>query len=60
MQFTGTHVLVTGAGSGIGRAASLAFAAQGADIAAADLRLEDAQATVQAVQELGRQASCQE
>ena len=56
MRFENTGVLITGAGSGIGRAASLAFAAEGAAIAAADLRLEAAQATASAVEELGRTA----
>ena len=56
MRFENTGVLITGAGSGIGRAASLAFATEGAAIAAADLRLEAAQATAGAVEELGRKA----
>ncbi|MCY4390030.1 MAG: SDR family NAD(P)-dependent oxidoreductase [Desulfurellaceae bacterium] len=56
MRFENTGVLITGAGSGIGRAASLAFATEGAAIAAADLRLEAAQATASAVEEVGRKA----
>ena len=56
MRFENTSVLITGAGSGIGQAASLAFATEGAAIAAADLRLESAQATASAVEELGRPA----
>ena len=56
MRFENRDVLITGAGSGIGRAASLAFATEGAAIAAADLRLESAQATASAVEELGRTA----
>lgn len=56
MRFENTSILITGAGSGIGRAASLAFAEEGAAIAAADLRLEAAQATASAVEELGRPA----
>ena len=56
MRFENTSVLITGAGSGIGRAASLAFATEGATIAAADLRIEAAQATASAVEELGRPA----
>ena len=56
MRFENRGVLITGAGSGIGRAASLAFAAEGAAIVAADLRLEAAQATAGAVEELGRKA----
>ena len=56
MRFENTGVLITGAGSGIGRAASLAFAEEGAAIAAADLRLEAARATASAVEEVGRTA----
>ena len=56
MRFENTGVLITGAGSGIGRAASLAFATEGAAVAAADLRLEAAQATASAVEEIGRKA----
>ena len=56
MRFENTGILITGAGSGIGQAASLAFAEEGAAIAAADLRLEAAQATASAVEECGRTA----
>ncbi len=56
MRFANIGVLITGAGSGIGRAASLAFAEEGAAIAVADLRLEAAQATASAVEELGGKA----
>ena len=38
-------IIVTGAGSGIGRAASLAFAAEGASVAVADINLQSAQET---------------
>ena len=56
MRFEKTNVLITGAGSGIGRAASLAFAKEGAAIAVADVGIESAQATAQAVEGLGRKA----
>lgn len=43
---TSQVALVTGAGSGIGRAAALAFAARGARVVVADLDIEAAQSTV--------------
>ena len=39
-EFTGKSVLVTGAASGLGRAASLRFAAEGANLCAADVNPE--------------------
>ncbi len=55
-RFAGRLVLVTGAGSGIGRAASLAFAAEGADIVAADIDEDTATVTAGQVRELGADA----
>lgn len=52
-EFVGRLVLVTGAGSGIGRATALAFAAGGADIIAVDIDEESAAVTVGAVRALG-------
>jgi len=43
MELTGKHVVVTGAGSGIGRACARRFAAEGARVVVADLRLEPAE-----------------
>ena len=48
------RVLITGAGSGLGRACALAFAAQGARIAVSDLRLAAAHETVAMVTSQGR------
>jgi NAD(P)-dependent dehydrogenase (short-subunit alcohol dehydrogenase family) len=45
--FDGSLVVVTGAGSGIGRATALAFAEQGAEVVAADLDLATAQRTAE-------------
>lgn len=52
----GKSALVTGAGSGIGRATALAFAREGAWVAAADLSLEAAQETATLVEQAGGQA----
>jgi NAD(P)-dependent dehydrogenase (short-subunit alcohol dehydrogenase family) len=52
----GKSALVTGGGSGIGRATALAFAREGAWVAVADLTLERAQETVGAIEAAGGQA----
>jgi NAD(P)-dependent dehydrogenase (short-subunit alcohol dehydrogenase family) len=49
-------VIVTGAGSGIGRASALKFAAEGARVAAFDLNGETLDATVAQITEAGGQA----
>ena len=51
MLFDGRVVLITGAGSGIGRASALAFAREGARVVAADLDAGAARATVAALDE---------
>ncbi len=59
MEFEGKIVLVTGAGgsgSGQGKAFSLAFAAEGADVAVNDINLEKAEATAAEVTALGRRS----
>jgi NAD(P)-dependent dehydrogenase (short-subunit alcohol dehydrogenase family) len=52
----GKSALITGAASGIGRAAALAFAREGAWVAAADRNLDAARSTVAAIEAQGGQA----
>jgi NAD(P)-dependent dehydrogenase (short-subunit alcohol dehydrogenase family) len=54
----GKVVLVTGGGSGIGRATSLLLAKQGAKVMIADYALEGAERTVAMIKETGGAASC--
>jgi NAD(P)-dependent dehydrogenase (short-subunit alcohol dehydrogenase family) len=55
-SFGGKVAFVTGAGSGIGRAASLAFAREGANVIVADRSEEGNQETVRMIEELGGRA----
>jgi NAD(P)-dependent dehydrogenase (short-subunit alcohol dehydrogenase family) len=55
-RFQDKSVIVTGAGSGIGRAAALAFAAEGANVTVADIDERNGRATVAQLRELGAQA----
>ena len=55
-RFSGKSVLVTGAGSGIGRATALAFAGEGARLVASDVDESSARATAAAARELGAEA----
>ena len=52
----GKTALVTGGGSGIGRAASLAYAKDGARVVVADLNVEGGEETVQLIKETGGEA----
>ena len=52
-DFGGKTALVTGAGSGIGRASAIAFAAAGANVAVADISEKGGNETVSAIQDAG-------
>ncbi|MBV7337823.1 SDR family oxidoreductase [Chloroflexi bacterium TSY] len=55
-QFEGKVALVTGSGSGIGRASALAFAKEGASIVVADIVTAGGEETVQMITEAGGEA----
>ena len=55
-SFRGKVAFVTGAGSGIGRAAALAFAREGASVMVADLSGRGSQETAQSIKEFGGRA----
>ncbi|HEY6762285.1 MAG TPA: glucose 1-dehydrogenase [Baekduia sp.] len=55
-DFTGKAGLVTGAGTGIGRASAIAFGARGAAVGVLDVRAEEAAETARLVEEAGGRA----
>ena len=55
-RMKGKRALITGAGGGIGRAAALAFAREGAAVAAADIRPDAAQAVAEEIERSGGRA----
>src|SRR5690348_10448980 len=57
MRLQGKVAIVTGAGSGIGRASALLFAEEGARVVAADIDEDGGAATVRSAKEAGGQAT---
>ena len=53
---TGKVALVTGGGSGIGRASALAFAREGAKVVVADVAVEGGEETVRLIEQRGGEA----
>jgi NAD(P)-dependent dehydrogenase (short-subunit alcohol dehydrogenase family) len=53
MKLQGKAALITGAGSGMGRATALLFAREGAKVAVNDVNLESAQKTVEEIKKMG-------
>jgi NAD(P)-dependent dehydrogenase (short-subunit alcohol dehydrogenase family) len=56
MRLEGKAALITGAGSGIGRATALLFAREGANIAVNDINIASAEETADAIRKMGRKA----
>ena len=56
MQFNGKAALITGAGSGIGRATAIGFARLGGSVAVADINAENAKKVVAEIASAGGQA----
>ena len=56
-RIAGRVAVVTGAGSGIGRATSLRLAAAGCDIAVVDINARTVEETAELVRQTGRRAS---
>lgn len=56
MRLAGKVAVITGAGGGIGRAAALLFAAEGASVVVADVSVEAGEETVRQIAAHGGQA----
>jgi NAD(P)-dependent dehydrogenase (short-subunit alcohol dehydrogenase family) len=60
MKLENRNVVITGAGSGIGRASAIEFAKEGANVVAADINLAAANQTVELIKKLNRNATAAE
>lgn len=56
IDLSGKVAIVTGAGSGLGKGIALCLARAGADVAIADVNVEDAQNVANEIMSLGRKA----
>ena len=56
MKLNGKVALITGSGSGIGKAAALLFAKEGASVAVSDINFSSAEQTTEAIKQLGSRA----
>jgi len=56
-QFEGKVALITGAGSGIGRATAVAFAKEGANVVSADISVDNGEETVRLIKDIGGEAT---
>jgi NAD(P)-dependent dehydrogenase (short-subunit alcohol dehydrogenase family) len=57
-MMTGKVVVIAGGASGIGRAAALAFAREGARVAIGDVNVSGAESVVATIKNTGGEASC--
>lgn len=57
-KYAGKVAVITGSASGIGRAAALAFAREGANVGAADLSEEGNRETVRLIEQQGGRGAC--